>query len=157
MSSAATLNDKFTIRPYRNSDKAAVLNLMKLNTPKYFAQSEQAAFKNFLEKEIDQYFVIEYKTEIFGSGGYNWSEDGGMAYISWDMIHPNFHGLTLGTQLLRHRLQLLQLYGNVHSIIVRTSQLTYPFYEKRGFKCLEVQEDYWAPGFDMVVMRWEGQ
>jgi ribosomal-protein-alanine N-acetyltransferase len=157
MASAATLNDKFTIRPYRLGDKAAVINLMKLNTPKYFAQEEQSAFKHFLENEIDQYFVIEFKTEIFGCGGFNCSEDESIAYITWDMVHPHFHGLTLGTQLLRHRMQLLKLYGNVHSIIVRTSQLTFPFYEKRGFKCLEIQENYWAPGFDMVVMRWEGQ
>lgn len=151
----ATLKDQFTIRPYRQEDLPALLNLMKLNTPKYFAKEESEAFKYFLQNEIDQYFVIEYKTELFGCGGFNWSEDGGMAFISWDMIHPNFQGLTLGTQLLRHRLKLLQLYGNVHSIMVRTSQLSYQFYEKRGFKCLEIQEDYWAPGYDLVLMRWE--
>lgn len=156
MANSSTLNDKFTIRPYRKEDKPAVMNLFKLNTPKYFAQEEEPVFKKFLEQEIDQYFVIEYKTELFGSGGFNWSEDGSMAYLSWDMVHPNFQRLTLGTQLLRHRLKLIQLYADVHSIIVRTSQLAFPFYEKRGFKCLEIQEDYWAKGFDLVLMRWEG-
>ena len=156
MNKAENLNEQISIRHYHKRAHAAVLNLMDLNTPKFFAKEEQEAFKSFLENEIDHYFVIENKTEILGCGGFNRSEVGNLAYISWDMVHPDFQGLSIGTQLLMYRLKILQAFGNIETIVVRTSQLTYPFYEKRGFKCLEIQKDFWAPGFDMVVMRWEG-
>jgi N-acetylglutamate synthase-like GNAT family acetyltransferase len=148
--------DQIRIRPYLAGDFHSVLTIMDLNTPKYFAHEEKEAFKYFLQNEIDHYFVVEHHAELIGSGGFNVSKDGKIAYISWDMVHPDFYFMKIGTQLLTHRLQLLLTNNGIDSIIVRTSQHTCQFYEKQGFKILETKENHWAPGFDMVVMKWQG-
>gem|GEM_PF-6460638 len=47
------------IRPYRPTDKEELISIIKLHTPKYFDSSEESDFREYLENEIDQYFVIE--------------------------------------------------------------------------------------------------
>lgn len=58
----------------------------------------------------------------------------------------------VGTLLLKHRLGHIETKKDVKSIIVRTSQHAYEFYQKMGFKLLERHIDYWAKGFDMYKM-----
>ena len=47
------------IRPYTDVDKVAVLSLIKLNTPLYFAESEAVDFSHYLdnEKELAKWSV----------------------------------------------------------------------------------------------------
>ena len=91
-----------------------------------------------------------------GSGGINFSEDKKTGVISWDMIHPFYHGKGFGSILLKHRLKLLQTTPLVEKIKVRTSQHTFRFYEKSGFRILNTVPDYWAKGFDLVEMEYRG-
>jgi len=141
-----------TIRAYTNHDKESILNLFQLNTPEYFSPEEEKDLLNYLENEIDLYFVLEFDQKIVGSGGINFSEDETHAKISWDFLHPDFQRKSLGTKLLKHRLDALEKMDNVKRITVRTSQLAYSFYEKAGFKLKEVVKDYWAKGFDLYRM-----
>ena len=98
------------------------------------------------------YFVLIVETEIVGCGGINFEEEESIGIISWDMIHPEFHGKGFGKQLLDYRLAELNSKKSVKKIIVRTSQLTYRFYEKAGFKIVEIIPNYWAEGFDLYSM-----
>lgn len=141
-----------TIRTFANQDKEAILNLFQLNTPAYFSEAEEKDLLHYLENEIELYFVIEVDHKIVGSGGINFSDDRRRAKISWDLLHPDFHRKSLGTKLLKHRLNLLEKINGLESITVRTSQLAYSFYEKFGFKLKEVVKDYWAEGFDLYRM-----
>ena len=52
------------IRPYLVSDKPALMDLIDLNTPKYFAVSEKYDFENYLEKERELYYVISLENKI---------------------------------------------------------------------------------------------
>jgi hypothetical protein len=45
------------IRKYSNTDKPAVIVLLKQNTPKYFDFSEEKDFENYLDNEVEDYFV----------------------------------------------------------------------------------------------------
>jgi len=72
--------------------------------------------------------------------------------ISWDIIKPNQHGKGIGTKLTQHRIQYINTKPDLEKILVRTSQHTYQFYEKMGFKFLKVEKDYWAEGFDLYEM-----
>ena len=45
--------------------------------------------------------------------------------------------------------------NEVETILVRTSQLAYQFYEKNGFVLEEMIKDYWAEGFDMFKMKYQ--
>ena len=46
------------------------------------------------------------------------------------------------------------LESSVQTLIVRTSQLVYRFYEKQGFELEKVVKDYWAEGYDLYLMRY---
>jgi [ribosomal protein S18]-alanine N-acetyltransferase len=144
----------FSIRKFRSSDKYSVLELLKLNTPEYFAPQEEADLVYFLDTKADHYFVVEVNNRIVGSGGFTFSEDQDTGIICWDILHPQYKGRSIGTSLVKHRINKLKEFDHVRSIIVRTSQLAYKFYEKQGFKLIEIVEDYWAKGFDLYKMEY---
>ncbi|MBC7914537.1 MAG: GNAT family N-acetyltransferase [Pyrinomonadaceae bacterium] len=148
------MNEELNIRAYKTTDQEAVLNLLRLNTPQYFSTEEENDLVYYLENEIEHYFVIEINQQIVGSGGFNFSGDKTTGKISWDIFHPEFQRKSLGTKLLNYRIQRLQTFKEVKKITVRTSQLAYQFYEKQGFKLLEIVEDYWAKGFHLYTMEY---
>lgn len=61
------------IRKYRAEDKEKVLELLRLNTPRFFAPAEEDELSSYLEKDADNYFVVEENGDIIGAGGYNLS------------------------------------------------------------------------------------
>ena len=146
------MSNSTLIRNYSHSDKDSVLKLVQQNTPKYFAESEEIDLENYLKNEIDLYYVIEIDVKIVGSGGINFDDSMTIAVLSWDIIDPEFQGKSFGSQLLNYRMEQINKIPSVQKIIVRTSQLTYQFYEKQGFKTVEIHKDYWASGFDMYFM-----
>ncbi len=140
------------IRPYIPIDKAAVLQLFDLNTPQYFDIAERARLVHYLDHETEDYFVVEENNEIIGAGGITYEPQAKVAVISWDIIKPTEHGKGIGRKLTQHRIQHINTKDEIDLIIVRTSQHTYKFYEKMGFKLLKVEKDYWAKGFDLYEM-----
>ena len=147
------MQPKPEIHTYTESDKTAVLNLLNLNTPQYFSSLEEEGLVFYLENEIELYYVVKIGDLIVGSGGINFENDKSIAKISWDIIHPEYQGQGLGTLLLNFRLKEIQNFKQVQTVIVRTSQFTYQFYEKSGFKIDKITEDYWAPGYHLYLMK----
>ena len=143
------MDNLIMIREYKSIDKNAVLELIRLNIPKYFASSEEDDFSRYLDSEIELYYVLLFDKKLVGCGGINFSDNRMTGKISWDILHPEYQGKSLGTYLLEYRIKKLKSIDSVQRITVRTSQLAYKFYEKRGFELLEVKKDYWARGFDM--------
>ena len=140
------------IRPYQIGDKSTLLKLLEMNTPDYFAPSEKEDYIEYLDEKLDQYFVVEEEGEIIGCGGLNFMKDGRTARISWDMIHPEHQGKGIGKKLTQHRIQEAQKKMGLETIVVRTSQLAYLFYEKNGFTLDKIEKDFWAKGFDLYQM-----
>ena len=134
-----------------------MLELIRLNIPKYFASSEEDDFSRYLDSEIELYYVLLFDKKLVGCGGINFSDNRMTGKISWDILHPEYQGKSLGTYLLEYRIKKLKSIDSVQRITVRTSQLAYKFYEKRGFELLEVKKDYWARGFDMYRMEYKIQ
>ena len=146
--------ESISIRPFNNSDKSELLGLMDLNTPEYFAVAEKIDFQNYLDSEIELYYVITFENKIVGCGGINFENKKTTSIISWDIIHPDFQGKSFGKKLLAHRLDILHSMKKIEKIIVRTSQLTFPFYQKQGFQLIEKIDNYWAEGFDLYHMEY---
>ena len=144
-----------TIREYEPSDKNDVINLIKLNTPEFFATDEEEDLKKYLEAERELYYILLYDEKIVGCGGINFSGDKTIGKISWDIFHPDYQGKSLGTKLLKHRIDKLNSIEGIQKITVRTSQVAYKFYEKQGFELFEIKKDYWAEGFDMYNMEYK--
>ena len=143
------MDGKIVIREYEPADKEAVMELLRLNTPRYFAPEEAADLDAYLERERELYYVLLHEERIVGCGGINFADGGTVGKISWDMVHPQYRGKSLGTRLLRHRIEKLEAMRSVRRITVRTSQLAFGFYEKRGFELKGIEKDYWAEGFDL--------
>ena len=128
------------IREYEPADKEAVMDLIRANTPEYFAPEEEADLSRYLDCEREWFYVLLFDGKIVGCGGIN--------------LHPAYQGRSLGTRLLRFRIEKLGSLGGIRRITVRTSQLAYGFYRKQGFALKEVKKDYWAEGFDLYAMEY---
>ncbi len=141
-----------TIREYRSADKDAVLELIRCNTPRYFALAEEEDLSAYLDGERELYYVLLYCGKLVGCGGINFAEKGTVGKLSWDIVHPGYQGRSFGRQLLEYRIKKLQTIDGIRKITVRTSQLAYRFYEKHGFVLTGMTKDYWAEGFDLYAM-----
>ena len=110
----------------------------------------------YRHSERELYFVLLLNKEIVGCGGINFTDDKTTGKISWDIIHPQHQGKSLGAQLLKYRIEKIKSINGIQKITVRTSQLAYKFYEKQGFTLKEIRKDYWAKGYDMYSMEYNG-
>jgi [ribosomal protein S18]-alanine N-acetyltransferase len=149
------MTNSITIREYETKDRNQVINLIRLNTPKYFAVDEEEDLNKYLETERELYYVLLYDQKLVGCGGINFADNKTTGKISWDILHPDYQGKSLGTKLLKYRIDKLNSIDGIKKITVRTSQVAYKFYEKQGFKLFEIKKDYWAEGFDMYNMEYK--
>lgn len=141
------------IKEYSESDKQEVIRLLQLNTPEYFDPSEEIEFIDYLDNKIEDYFVVLRKSKVVGAGGINYFPDENTSRISWDMIHPEYQGKGVGKELTQYRINLIKASSkNIELIVVRTTQLTYKFYQKMGFTLDKIEKDFWAKGFDLYQM-----
>ncbi len=147
---------KAIIRDYRQADKPALMELIRLNIPDYFAPEEAQDFSEYLDNKRELYYVALADQKIVGCGGINLSEDKTTAKISWDILHPEYQGQGIGTQLLKHRIKQMEAFPGIREITVRTSQMAYRFYEKQGFVLKATEKDYWAKGYDLYAMEYAG-
>jgi ribosomal protein S18 acetylase RimI-like enzyme len=146
------MKEQTVIRLYSPADKEQVLQLFRLNTPKYFDASEEQYLLYYLDYEAEQHYVTEQQGKIVGCGGYAFSEDGHTGKICWDFFHPDQQGKGLGKILVEFRIAKMKENKEVKTISVRTSQMAFRFYGKLGFELKEVVKDHWAEGFDLYRM-----
>lgn len=149
------MDDSTKIREYELADKIDVINLIRLNTPKYFAREEEAELESYLENDRELYYLLLFDTKVVGCGGINFGNNYTIGKLSWDIIHPDYQGKLLGSKLLEFRIEKLKTFNSVKKITVRTSQVAYRFYAKKGFELLEIVKDFWAEGFDMYNMEYK--
>lgn len=140
------------VRPFEEKDTVHLLQVLDKLIPTYFAPEERADYVHYLQLEREDYFVLEFENEVVAGGGVNYFLSERTARLSWDLVHPDFHGKNLGTELVHKRLELLQANDQIETIFVRTSQLAESFYQKQGFQRIDFQADFWGKGFDLVVM-----
>jgi N-acetylglutamate synthase-like GNAT family acetyltransferase len=140
------------IRKHRLSDRAQILELLRMNTPAYFAPSEEKDLVEYLYNHSANHYVLEIDNRIVGCGGFNLAEDGKTAKISWDFFHPEMQAKGFGTRLMKHRLEKIKENAAVKNVSVRTSQFAFKFYERFGLKLKETQKDFWAKGYDLYHM-----
>lgn len=144
--------NNISIRPYVSDDKQHLLAIFETNTPLYFHEHEKELFSGFLERDDCFYDVIVVDNIPVGCGGFALDEEKGHVIFCWGMIEKSFHHKGLGTLLLKHRLvEIKKQYPNT-PIQLGTTQHTYQFFEKFGFKTIDHQLDYWGPGLELYQM-----
>lgn len=146
------MKEEITIRKFKVDDKDQLIQILKNNVPRYFAETEVDDYETYINGKVQDYYVALLNDEVIAAGGINYDKDRQLAKISWDIVDIPFQKQGIGSLLLRHRLEVIENKKDIKSIIVRTSQHAFEFYEKQGFKLLERHKDYWAKGFDMYKM-----
>lgn len=146
------MKEEIIIRRFKIDDKAQLVEILKNNVPKYFAETEVNDYVEYIDSKLQDYYVAQLKDRIIAGGGINYDRNKQLAKISWDIVDTSFQKQGIGSLLLKHRLEVIENKKNIKSIVVRTSQYAYEFYEKQGFKLLERHKDYWAKGFDMYKL-----
>ncbi len=155
------MNSIINIRPYEVRDKQACVEAFVSNIPKYFTKQEVLDFEAFLDRIIQphvkgftHYFVIEQDTQLVGCGGYGDKEGTQHLSLAWGLVHNAFHKQGFGLALLQHRLQHAQLHYSNLPLVLDTTQHSFGFFEKFGFRVTKITEHFYEPGmhrYDMVL------
>lgn len=158
------MNQKTIIRKYEPADHPACMDVFKTNVPKYFTWEEVDEFERFLTKlgnpeatDNPIYYVMESGNFLIGCGGFGEKEGiDGTASITfvWGMVDRASHKKGFGEQLLRFRLAEIPLHFPGKQIILDTTQFSYTFFEKYGFKTVKITENSYGEGmhrYDMIL------
>jgi predicted GNAT family N-acyltransferase len=149
------------IRLYNPSDRNACMMAFRSNVPKYFTLEEINDFEHFLnqlenpeESDKTLYYVLELENRIIGCGGFSLKEKVDAVTFSWGMVHQAYHKKGLGEELLRFRIREIKTRFPGKQIILDTTQFSYTFFERYGFKTVKVTDNFYATGmhrYDMVL------
>ena len=129
------------------------MKLFKSNVPVFFHTSEQVLFQDYLLKEkINYYLLFNSNNKLVASGGYEVEEKPNTIVLTWGMVDSSYHKNGYGRSLTEFRLN--SIYNNFpkSNIILNTTQKTFQFYEKFGFKLVSIKKDYYGVGLDRYDM-----
>lgn len=158
------MNQEAIIRKYEASDKDSCMGIFKTNVPKYFTLEEVDEFERFLTKLNDPeardnppYYVMELENKLIGCGGIGDKKgiDGedSITFV-WGMVERSYHKQGFGEQLLIFRLKEIKAQFPNKPVILDTTQFSYTFFEKYGFRTLKITENGYGEGmnrYDMVL------
>lgn len=128
--------------------------------PLYFAEEELPLFDAFLDQDIDArrpYWVVFSDERIVGCGGIGINEPTKYTkephvIMCWGMVHQDLHKQGFGKALLEHRIEQSRLIFPGIKIALGTTQHSFPFFEKYGFKTVYYEKDHWAKDMDLYQM-----
>lgn len=146
------------LRKYTKFDYSSCLFIFRSNVPKYFTVEEFADFERFLIKlenggEVVEFYVIVHNKRVVACGGFGDKHANGVYSFAWGMVHREFHKMGFGTLLFKHRISELRKINPSYPLELDTTQHSYRFYEKMGFRLVRVTKDFYTTGmhrFDMV-------
>ncbi len=152
------------VKQYNQSHKQGCLAAFQSNIPVYFTPEEINDFSNFLdqralrkENEIQStfYYVLLKNNEVIGCGGFGERERDGTVTLAWGLVHADFHKQGFGKVLLQHRLTEARIVYPTKTIYLDTTQHSYPFFEKFGFRTIKITNDFYMKGmhrYDMELV-----
>mgnify|MGYP001023485257 CR=1 FL=1 len=147
------------IKKYSTSDYDQCVNIFKSNIPEYFAKDELSDFQDYIKNIsktkdgwTDSFYILKRDKKIVGCAGLGLNKSKKIATLSWGMVDKNYHRNGIGTQLTNYRLNLLQSYKLDLKIRLDTSQHSYLFYEKFGFKIEDIEKDGYEKGMHKYNM-----
>jgi len=149
-----------TIKTYLPEYKTALLEIFKSNMPLYFADEELALFDAFLDRDASTrgpYSIVFKEDKIVGCGGIALNQptkytNEPHVIMTWGMVDNKHHKEGFGKVLLLHRIeQAKEIYRGI-KIALGTTQHTYQFFEKYGFKTVAYEKDHWGKDLDLYQM-----
>ena len=131
--------------------------------PDFFDPCELPQFETWLDKKMKNehpenliyYYVLETSGKVIGCGGFYLNQEIKQAGMIWGMVSHPYHGNGFGKMLLKFRMQKIQSLSAQAKIRLDTSQYSYPFFEKMGFKLTAITKDFYGKGLDRCDMTFE--
>ena len=146
--------ERIRVRDYRPGDLPGCLAVFDSSVPRFFTAGERDEYAAFLAALPGPYLVLEEDDgRLLACGGYAFVPDEARADLCWGMVLAELHGTGLGRKLTEARLARAIADPLVRVVALNTSQLTTGFYERLGFRTIEVIPDGIAPGLDRCEMR----
>lgn len=151
------------IRPYTPADKPGCIAAFKSNMPRFFAPEELEDYDSWLnalaergerahENGIENYYVVEENGEVIGCGGFFADPVKQEAFMAWGLISNAHHKRGLGKELFRYRINAVRSICPQCTIILDTTQHSYLFFEKFGFRVTKITQDSYGPGLHRYDM-----
>lgn len=151
------------IRPYLPSDKAGCLKAFESNMPVFFAPDELTDYAGWLDElaakgnntpanSVEHYYVVEENGSVTGCGGFSVNLQKREAFMAWGFITNTLHKKGLGKALFLYRLEKIREICPACTVILDTTQHSYPFFEKLGFHTVRITKDSYGPGLDRYDM-----
>ena len=140
------------IEPYESKYFENCIEIIQSNTPKYILLSEHSDYKDYLSRDDKIYFVLFKKSNIIACGGYGVNQSKTKVCLSWGLVHRKYHNKGYGSALLKYRLNHINNNYPNTEILLDTSQHTYKFFEKFGFKVKKISKKGYGEGLDKYDM-----
>lgn len=129
----------------------------------FFARSELPQFENWLDgrdkkqlayrnNDEEHYYVVEQYNRIIGCGGFYVSIKDKKAIMCWGMIESDLHHKGFGRMFMKYRLELIEKLHPGFTVTLDTTQFSYQFFEKLGFKVTKITKNFYAEGLDRYDM-----
>lgn len=103
---------------------------------------------------VEHYYVVEENGAITGCGGFSVNLQKQEAVMAWGFITNALHKKGLGKALFLYRLEKIREICPACTVILDTTQHSYPFFEKLGFHTVRITKDSYGPGlhrYDMML------
>lgn len=140
------------IQLFRPEDQTRLVEIFKLNVPKYFDKKEIKDFERYLGQNGGTYFTITQNHQIVGGIGYYVNEQDNFGRITWIFFDPEYAGNGLGKKAVNYCHEILKNDKRVEKFVVTTSQHAFRFFERFGYKMVKIEKDYWGKGLDLYEM-----
>jgi ribosomal protein S18 acetylase RimI-like enzyme len=140
------------IRPYTSEDEPACLEVLASNVPTFFMPSDLDEFRLFLRGGCGPCFVTSIDGNVRACGGC-YVGDNGVGGLTWGMVHAADHRRGLGSELLRYRLEVIRKVPYAWCVLLNTTQVVAPFFQRFGFRTFRTIENGYGPGLHRCAMR----
>lgn len=141
------------IREYSTQDRLSCLQILRGNTPRFFAPSDEIEFAHFLDHLPGQYWIAEVDKEILACGGVALERGARTATLCWGIVAARAQGRGIGSALLEYRLtRIATEFPGVRRVRLTTTQIVQSFFERHGFQQLAVDRAWYGPALDRVHM-----
>lgn len=137
---------------YKSRYFSLCLSILKSNMPEFIDPSEESLYINYLSRKSIIYFLLLKEKKLIACGGYGYDDEKKIIYLSWGLVHNQFHNMGFGTHLLKYRIDHIRKNYPNSTIHLDTTQKTYKFYKRFNFKVKKITPNYYAKGLNRYDM-----
>lgn len=136
---------------YNPTDKYECMDVFESNIPDYFLHQELIDFENWIDKnDCPDFYVLKKDKIIIGFGGFYFENR--QARLVYGIIHKQHQKMGHGKRLTDYRIKKIREKDPDIAIGLETTRLTCKYFEKFGFKTIEIVPKYYYSRIDKYEM-----